>query len=574
MVDRFGYTTGSGRLTSRKGGAVLDIAIESRLVDQEGSYQAQIAGKEEDEHLQSPLSPYLVTKASQSPSQRLEEAAVSIFLWKHSADKHRTDTQSNEAQSPATWGLVGDDYAFHKVPERGLLGNVVWTSSDDKLLPWPESQPVFLNTHIPFCLVSVGVQGAGKSHTMGVVLENCLVPQPLAGVVTLEESLAALVFHYDLNHTNICEATGLIEPSADLQKLTELLSANSITSPDDSTAVSTPSGVPQVGPGSGSLPSPLTLCPRLERSKMVVLVSPSFYKQRRDFYGDYCEVRPLLFSWRALTARQIKILMRIEDTDSQLYVSSMLGLLRRYQRDHLIPSFSDFLKAMEKATGLTTQQSGPLRQRWALLEAIVAESGLNASFPSCYRGNSGDVSSLFAPGTLVIADLTDPMLSPEEANSIFQVLLEQFRGKNLNGCGKLLMLDEAHKFMNAQASDGLSRSLVDTVRLMRHEGMRIAISSQSPKVFASELLELISICLIHKFHSRDWFDHLKAKVPLPPSMFETITQLAPGNALVFSSHHNLPGIDSNALLKVQVRPRLTADRGGTRRNAKKKKKPV
>jgi hypothetical protein len=36
------------------------------------------------------------------------------------------------------------------------------------------------------------------------------------------------------------------------------------------------------GPGRG-------MC--LDRSRMVVLVSPSFYRQRKAFYAGYCEVR-------------------------------------------------------------------------------------------------------------------------------------------------------------------------------------------------------------------------------------------------------------------------------------------
>ena len=41
-----------------------------------------------------------------------------------------------------------------------------------------------------------------------------------------------------------------------------------------------------------------------------------------------------------------------------------------------------------------------------------------------------------AGGTLVVADMTDPMLAPAEANGVFQVLLEQFRLKKVD-CGKV-----------------------------------------------------------------------------------------------------------------------------------------
>ena len=87
---------------------------------------------------------------------------------------------------------------------------------------------------------------------------------------------------------------------------------------------------------------------------------------------------------------------------------------------------------------------------------------------------------------LVVADLTDPMLAPAEANGVFQVMLEQFRKKELP-CGKLAVFDEAHKYL--EGGDGLAHSIVDTVRLMRHEGIRVVVSTQSPLTMPPELLE-------------------------------------------------------------------------------------
>ncbi len=92
-----------------------------------------------------------------------------------------------------------------------------------------------------------------------------------------------------------------------------------------------------------------------------------------------------------------------------------------------------------------------------------------------FRGIGGDLSSLMREGMLVVTDLSDPLLSPEEANAIFEVLLDQFRndlGGSTEG-GKLLVLDEAHRYVSGGDSDGLSRSIVDVVRLMRHEGLRV-----------------------------------------------------------------------------------------------------
>ena len=53
-----------------------------------------------------------------------------------------------------------------------------------------------------------------------------------------------------------------------------------------------------------------------------------------------------------------------------------------------------------------------------------------------------------------------------------QVVTERFRCSLVpKGCGKLLALDEAHKFMDGLKSDGLSNTIVSAARMMRHDGL-------------------------------------------------------------------------------------------------------
>lgn len=111
---------------------------------------------------------------------------------------------------------------------------------------------------------------------------------------------------------------------------------------------------------------------------------------------------------------------------------------------------------------------------------------------------------------------------------------------------------------------------------MRHEGMRVVVSTQSPLTMPPELLELSTIAVCHKFHSADWYDYLYKKLPLPSDGFATIQSLEPGNALVFASRlqqrerQNASGGEDHdtgpRCSTIRVRPRLTADRGGSRRN--------
>ncbi len=130
-----------------------------------------------------------------------------------------------------------------------------------------------------------------------------------------------------------------------------------------------------------------------------------------------------------------------------------------------------------------------------LLESLVAESVLNNSLAD----ESGDLGIFCKAGHLVVVDMTDPLLSSKEANGVFQVLVEQYRA--LPGReGKVLALDEAHKYMKGETSDGLRAALVNTARLMRHDGIRLLVSTQSPLALAPDLLELVSVAFLHRFH--------------------------------------------------------------------------
>jgi len=382
-------------------------------------------------------------------------------------------TNAPEQQHSQRVTMVDEEH-LHLCPEAGLLGTLL--PSEAAALGVNGRPLIFLNVSEPFALVTVGVQGGGKSHTTAVVLENCLLPLPVPAnrpLIMLRTPMSALVLHYDQSESNVCEATGMVYLASWVRKV---LSASAASS---------------------------ACTDALRLQKIVILVSPSFYKQRRRFYGDKdgYVVLPLLFRWSALDAVQLKKLMRINESDNQLYVSMMLAKLRQYQRAGGVPEFGAFCKECLEACA-SQGQSGPLEQRLELLRQFVAESEENAAL----SGQQKDLDGLMASGVLVVADLTDPMLSPAEANGVFQVVLEQFRQKKLS-CGKIVICDEAHKYFDGRTKggDGLANAIVDTVRLMRHEGIRVVVSTQSPLTMPPELLELATVAVLHSFHSYDWY---------------------------------------------------------------------
>jgi len=388
---------------------------------------------------------------------------------------------------------------------------------------------VFLNLADPFCVVALGVQGSGKSHTVATIVESCLMPvdepadRPL---VRLAKPMAVLALHFGKSAQDARELAGLFRPAREL-------------------------AAPH-------------------RVRPVVLVSPSFYKQRVAYYaGSDVEVRPLLFNWASLGAAHLRAIMRLDDEKSQqLYVSVALDLLRRYQQQGRLPDFDDFSAEIDGLCSSGTQ-AGPLKQRLQLLESVLVEATRNAD--NGLAAKHAPLAKLVGSGALIVADLTDPLLSAADANGIFQVLLEQFRACDVDA-GKLVVLDEAHRYLSGDS--GFASAVVDAVRVMRHEALRVVVSTQSPLTLPPEILELASVAVLHAFHSSDWYAYLASKLAIPKDGFSTVRRLDPGDALVFAARADLAPAeefeeqDGRDCAVIRIRRRLTRDLGASRRSAR------
>ncbi|KAK8038566.1 hypothetical protein PG993_006977 [Apiospora rasikravindrae] len=190
-------------------------------------------------------------------------------------------------------------------------------------------------------------------------------------------------------------------------------------------------------------------------------------------------------------------------------------------------------------------------------------------------------------------DLSCPCVTPEAACSLFNTCLAIFLEQD-SPCGRVIALDEAHKYMTSSAeSQALTSTLLSTVRLQRHVGARIVVATQEPTV-SSALLDLCSVTIIHRFTSPAWLRALQAHVALPvqnqvttrcrdrPSLDQTlsnreelfgeIVRLKTGEAFIFAPSAAVSigskGDDceqgstlDRACLKVRIRARLSEDGG-------------
>jgi hypothetical protein len=160
------------------------------------------------------------------------------------------------------------------------------------------------------------------------------------------------------------------------------------------------------------------------------------------------------------------------------------------------------------------------------------------------------------------------------------------------------------KYMNTSTeANTLTSTLLATIRLQRHLGARIIVSTQEPNI-SPALLDLSSITIVHRFTSPEWLRILKRHLAAAASdlvdekselsntgetssidegmerrnndttkkIFSDIVKLRAGEALLFSPSA-MVGLErsstgeigmkrlGSAYLKVRVRKRLTIDGG-------------
>lgn len=134
----------------------------------------------------------------------------------------------------------------------------------------------------------------------------------------------------------------------------------------------------------------------------------------------------------------------------------------------------------------------------------------------------------------------------------------------------------------------LTDTLLSAVRLQRHLGVRVIVSTQEPTI-APALLDLCSTTIIHRFSSPAWLRALRARIATnfgkqsdsneendkvlresSCGLFETIVTLNTGEALVFCPSAAIKGssnedfhanVMGQSYIRVKMRSRLSEDGG-------------
>ncbi|PSN74339.1 hypothetical protein BS50DRAFT_478996 [Corynespora cassiicola Philippines] len=384
------------------------------------------------------------------------------------------------------------------------------------LLGCHEGSKLLLNTNVPFSTFICGVQGSGKSHTTSTILENSLIRSKHLG--RLQKPLSALILSYGHfgsgNGFNICEATFLAAANDDSDQ---------------------------------------------HAKKVNVLVSPSNYLAIREYYMKVPNVTVTPFRikpWN-LNIDVMLTLMAVKESESPpLYMAQVSQILREMAAKSRVFNYLEF-RALVDQQKFNKVQKQMLGQRLKLLDWFL---DLDNSCPE----------PTFHPGEITIMDMSCPFVDPNTACILFKIGVEQYLQSS--SLGKMVVLDEAHKYMlDVPGAKALNETMLQTIRLQRHLGARVIISTQEPTLL-TDLIALCSVTVIHRFTSPEWLGALRRHIPMATEdnndIMQSIESLKTGWALVYSSNAVLDKNQDGSLkkgtgklLEVCVRSRITWDGG-------------
>ncbi|KAK4248698.1 hypothetical protein C7999DRAFT_30811 [Corynascus novoguineensis] len=352
----------------------------------------------------------------------------------------------------------------------GLLAGNLTADNTGKTVSDPR---IFWNIAAPSSFFICGSQGSGKSHTLSCLLENALatckanvLPRPLTGIV----------FHYDMFTSD-----------------------------------------------SGGSPCEVAWLSSNPNIKVRVLCPPTNIRTLQGLYKKFSNisVEELRLNESDLNTKRMLDLMAVTTGGNlPLYLHVIQRILRdlRVGQQKTDTGFNYSTFKMQLASErLTDMQLAPLKQRLETLESFMVEDQAKAFDMFSVGNSSRSRRSAAVKGTswkpqnghLTIVDLSCPCVTPEMACSLFNICLSLFLEQNPSGVGRLVALDEAHKYMTeSQECATLTEALLGTIRLQRHLGARVIISTQEPTI-SPKLLDLCSVTVVHRFTSPDWLNALK-----------------------------------------------------------------
>lgn len=404
----------------------------------------------------------------------------------------------------------GEGLIEEKIRASGLSKESIIIGSERESEQWGiigkiSERKVLIDLNEPHTISIFGIQGSGKSYTLGVITEMAV--KAVQNISSFDKPLASVIFHYSKKETYTPEFESFTRPNKNQKEINGL--------------------------------QKLYAAEPMAIQNMKILVPPKKLGIRKEQYKG-SEVEPLLFRPQELGAPEWSLLLGAGG--EQLYLKKIKNILEKLKGEDRLTV--DHLKNEIQTSGLNANQKGLSILRVGFVEKFLNEY-------------AKPFEEYLAPGSITLLDIRDDMLDEQEASVLLGMLLISM-GKIERD--KLLVLDEAHKYFGK----ALARDIVELVREMRHTRTRILIASQDPPSVNSKVIELSDIVLLHRMNSPEWLKHIQGKnVALKKLKSEDLSSLKSGDAYIWASKSTEREITKQPM-KIEVRPRLTEHGGATK----------
>lgn len=405
--------------------------------------------------------------------------------------------KKEESKGPSFDIMVGKTTPFSE--QYGILGRTI--NGNRKIaLDLSETNTISL----------FGVQGGGKSYTIGTVSEMTLKQFPEINL--LPGPMASVIFHYSESLDYAPEFTSMVYPNDDARQLAKLKE--------------------QYGAEPGSI------------SDVIMLAPEDKVEERQEEYPSI-QVLPIKFHSKDLNVQDWMFLLKAVGNDST-YITQLKAIMRANRKNLNI---EDLKESVESSSLLSTSQKSLAMQR--------------LSFAEEYIDDTMRLGEILRPGRLIIVDLRDEFIEKDDALGLFVIMLNIFSGVKVykeKSFNKFIVFDEAHKYMN---NKDLTSTIVTAIREMRHKGVSMMIASQDPMSLPTDIIELSSVMLLHRFNSPQWVKHVQHSITQLQNLTASdMASLGTGEAYLWATKATDKGV-TNRPVKIMTRPRVTKHGGDT-----------
>jgi len=395
-----------------------------------------------------------------------------------------------------------------------LVGNDAPAAQQYGILGTANGRRIALDLNTTNTISLFGVQGGGKSYTLGTVVE--MATQPLPGLNLLPKPLASVIFHYHESQDYPPEFVSMVNANTSTNEV-EILHQ-------------------EYGANVAKL------------EDVLLLTSADKLAARRADFPSL-RVEPIFFSSAELSIKDWRFLMGV--AGNQMYMKQTNLIMRQLRDQITLPK----LRAEILASDLNESQKKILELRLDIAAQFI--------------NDSVRLAEQLRPGRLIIVDLRDEYIDKDEALGLFVVMLNIFAnagrdsgaGGEHRGFNKLIVFDEAHKYMD---NPDLTGHIVDVIRQMRHQGVSVLIASQDPPSLPNAIIELSSVLVLHRFNSPQWLKHIQKSVTALSDLTSAqLSSLRAGDAFVWATKSTERTFTQKAI-KMRLRPRATQHGGATR----------